>query len=62
MPQNNELDGLITPTDAVFLVNRLEETAADPIFDVTGDGLINQLDVNAIMLHIGQTRNFNVDE
>lgn len=46
-------DGQITPADAVYVVNRLN--TQDLTADVNGDNTVNNADVNAVTLNIGQS-------
>jgi len=49
-------DGLVSPIDALFVINRIGLNAADnPGADINGDGTIDNADVNAVLAELGNS-------
>ncbi len=46
-------DGIISPEDAIFVLNRINTTNAEA--DVNDDGIVNMIDVNTVISNIGLT-------
>ncbi len=58
----NPADGVISPTDAIFVINRLGQTDDSSGGDIDGDGAISPTDAISIINRIGLTINSTVFE
>ncbi len=54
LPWNVNQNEKISPTDVIFLLNRLGSTS-NPTADLNNDGIISQLDAIAVLSHFGET-------
>ncbi len=60
----NPVDGVVTPTDAIFVINRLGELSppAAPVADTNGDGAVTPIDAVRVVNRIGLVINAGVVE
>ncbi len=59
-PWDLDRNGQVTPTDAIFVVNRLGQTGAEA--DINGDGQVTPTDAIAVVNRLGYSRNDAVFE
>ena len=66
MPNGGKLDGVVTPSDVMFIVNRLGNVVADDESnrhaDVNGDGVVDEADADAAANLLGYAQNEAVNE
>lgn len=63
-PWDTNFDGVVTPTDAIFAINRLGETGPgmDPLADPDGSGVVTPTDAIAYLNRLGYEPNTDVVE
>lgn len=59
---DNNRDDVVSPVDAIFVINRLIPPSADALADIDGNALVDTSDVSSIVDRFGYIRNTSVDE
>ncbi len=60
----NPIDRIVTPTDAIYVINRLMQFSppADPVADIDGDGAVTPTDAITVINRLGRQINDSVIE